>query len=271
MTVARTRPDPLNAMLDAARIAGAIALDGLRRPREIAEKARRADIVTDTDRASEAAILARLRADFPAATMLTEETGNHRGSSDERFVIDPIDGTTNFAHGYPMFCISIAYERAGELVAAAIHAPALGETFVAERGAGARFNDAAMRVSSIAALGDALTCTGFHPADFDRNAPYFRAVSNRAQAVRRDGSAALDLAYVACGRFEAFWELRLAPWDIAAGILLILEAGGIVTDRKGDPCPVDHTSVVAGNPAMHAWLIDRVRDVSLDRVENGHD
>src|SRR5665213_3555952 len=112
-----------------------------RGPREIAEKARRADIVTDTDRASEAAILTRLRAEFPAATMLTEETGHHGGSSDERFIIDPIDGTTNFAHGYPMFCISIAYERAGELVAGAIKAPALRQTFAAERGAGARFND----------------------------------------------------------------------------------------------------------------------------------
>jgi len=261
MSVARATPDPLTAMLDAARIAGAIALDGLRRPREIAEKARRADIVTDTDRASEAAILARLRADFPAATMLTEETGHHGGSSDERFIIDPIDGTTNFAHGYPMFCISIAYERAGELVAGAIHAPALGETFVAERGAGARFNDAPMQVSSIASLGDALTCTGFHPADFERNAPYFRAVSNRAQAVRRDGSAALDLAYVACGRFDGFWEWDLHAWDVAAGTLLVREAGGTVTRIDGGVPALDGGTILATNGATHAELQSALGEV----------
>ena len=254
MTVARAKPDPLAAMLDAARIAGEIALEGLRRPREIAQKARRADIVTDTDRASEAAILTRLGADFPNASMLTEETGAHGGSSDERFVIDPIDGTTNFAHGYPLFCISIAYERAGELVAGVIHAPALGETFVAERGAGARFNGDPMRVSSIGRLGDALTCTGFHPADFERNAPYFRAVSDRAQAVRRDGSAALDLAYVACGRFDGFWEWDLHAWDVAAGSLLVREAGGTVTAIDGTATALDAGTILATNGTIHMEL-----------------
>ncbi len=254
MTIARPHPDPLTAMLDAARIAGDLALGGLRRPREISEKARRADIVTDTDRASEAAILARLRADFPAATMLTEETGRHGGTSDERFIIDPIDGTTNFAHGYPMFCISIAYERAGELLAGVIHAPALGETFATERGAGARFNGEPMRVSAIARVADALTCTGFHPADFDRNATYFRAISNRAQAVRRDGSAALDLAYVACGRFDGFWEWDLHAWDVAAGTLLVLESGGAVTRIDGSAPAVDAGTILATNGAVHAEL-----------------
>lgn len=210
--------------------------------------------MTDIDRASEAAILARLRADFPAATMLTEESGNHGGSSDERFVIDPIDGTTNFAHGYPLFCISIAYERAGELIAGAIHAPALGETFATERGAGATLNGATVRVSSIARVADALTCTGFHPADFERNAPYFRAVSGRAQAVRRDGSAALDLAYVACGRFDGFWEWDLHAWDVAAGTLLVLEAGGAVGAIDGAPHDVAAGTILATNGAIHDEL-----------------
>jgi myo-inositol-1(or 4)-monophosphatase len=254
MTFARPLPDPLSAILDAARIAGEIALDGLRGPRAFSEKARRADIVTDTDKASEAAILTRLRAEFPAATMLTEETGTHDGSSDERFIVDPIDGTTNFAHGYPMFCISIAYERAGELLAGVVHAPALGETFAVQRGAGATFNGAPMHVSNVARVGDALTCTGFHPADFERNAPHFRAVSNRAQAVRRDGSAALDLAYVALGRFDGFWEWDLHAWDVAAGMLLVREAGGTVTRIEGGEPAVDAGTILATNGAIHQEL-----------------
>jgi len=246
--------DALAAVLDAARIAGEIALDALRRPREISEKGRRADIVTDADRACEAAILARLRADFPAATFATEESGTHPGESDERFVIDPIDGTTNFAHGYPLFCVSIAYERAGELLAAVVHAPALGETFAAERGAGTYRNGERVRVSTVAAVADALVCTGFHPADFARNAEYFRAVSDRAQAVRRDGSAALDLASVACGRFDGFWEWDLHAWDVAAGTLLVREAGGTVTRIDGAAASLDAHSILATNGAIHGEL-----------------
>ncbi len=234
-------------------------LEHLERPREIAEKGRRADLVTDADRASEAIVVERLRRAFPSATILAEESGTHRGTSDERWIVDPLDGTTNFAHGYPLFCVSIAYERAGELIAGAIVAPAMNECFAAERGAGATRNGRAIAVSAIPRLGDAMTCTGFHPADFERNAGYFRAVSQRAQAVRRDGSAALDLAYVACGRFDGFWEFDLSPWDVAAGTLLVREAGGEVTRIDGGPEAVDARSILATNGRIHSELLEALR------------
>jgi len=248
------RPDPLEVAVAIAREAGAVLLEHLERPREIAEKGRRADIVTDADRASEAIVVARLRREYPQATILAEESGVHAGTNDERWIVDPLDGTTNFAHGYPLFCVSIAYERGGELIAGAIFAPAMGECFAAERGAGARSNHRAIGVSAIDRVAGAMTCTGFHPADFERNATCFRAVSERAQAVRRDGSAALDLAYVACGRFDGFWEFDLSPWDVAAGTLLVREAGGTVTGVDGSPADLDGGSILATNGRIHEEL-----------------
>jgi myo-inositol-1(or 4)-monophosphatase len=248
--------DPLELALELAREAGAVLLERLRMPREIAEKSRRADIVTDADRASEALIVARLRAEYPSSTIFAEESGMHAGTRDERWIIDPLDGTTNFAHGYPLFCISIAYERAGELIAGVVHAPAMNECFAAERGAGASLNGNAIRVSTIDRIGDAMVCTGFHPADFERNAAYFRAASYRAQAVRRDGAAALDLAYVACGRFDGFWEFDLHAWDVAAGTLLVREAGGAVTQTSAAPASVDAPSILATNARIHAELVE---------------
>ena len=240
-----------------AREAGHELLDRLNRPREIAEKSRRADLVTDADRASERIIVARLRAAFPSATILAEESGRHDGAADERWIVDPLDGTTNFAHAYPLFCISIAYERDGELVAGVVHAPAMGETFAAERGAGATFNGRRASVSEIERVSEAMTCTGFHPADYERNAVCFEAASRRTQAVRRDGAAALDLAYVACGRYDGFWEFDLSPWDVAAGTLLVREAGGTVTRVDGSLASLDARSILATNGRIH----DELRDV----------
>ncbi|MGZ3498894.1 MAG: inositol monophosphatase family protein [Vulcanimicrobiaceae bacterium] len=255
MTVARAgRPDPLQVALEVAREAGAVLLDHLREPLDITEKGRRADIVTAADRASERVVIDRLRVAFPDATILGEESGVHRGSSDERWIVDPLDGTTNYAHGYPLFCISIAYERAGELIAGVIHAPLMHETFAAERGAGATFNERRIAVSKIASVSDAMICTGFRPADFERNAEYFRAMSGRAQAVRRDGSAALDLAYVAAGRFDGFWEWDLGAWDVAAGTLIVREAGGVVTRIDGSPASVEAESILASNGRIHEEL-----------------
>jgi myo-inositol-1(or 4)-monophosphatase len=248
--------DPLALALDLAREAGAVLLERLRMPREIAEKSRRADIVTDADRASEALIVARLRAEFPGATIFAEESGMHAGTSDERWIVDPLDGTTNFAHGYPLFCVSIAYERAGELIAGVVYAPAMNECFAAGRGSGARLNDETISVSRIDRLADAMVCTGFHPADFERNAACFRAASYRAQAVRRDGAAALDLAYLACGRFDGFWEFDLHPWDVAAGTLLVREAGGVVTQTDGMPARVDAPSILGTNGRIHPELVE---------------
>lgn len=249
------RSDPLELALSVAAEAGELLMTYLQRPREIAEKGRRADIVTDADRASEAVVVARLRGAYPHATILAEESGTHAGSNDERWVVDPLDGTTNFAHGYPLFCVSIAYERNGELIAGVINAPAMDECFAAERGAGARLNDRIVAASPVGRLADAMICTGFHPADFERNAACFRAISQRAQAVRRDGSAALDLAYVACGRFDGFWEFDLNPWDVAAGTLLVREAGGSVTGVDGSPGTLDARSILATNARIHGELV----------------
>jgi myo-inositol-1(or 4)-monophosphatase len=236
--------------------AGAVLLEHLSHPREIAEKGRRADIVTDADRASEALIVARLRADFPNAGILAEESGVHAGSSsEERWIVDPLDGTTNFAHGYPLFCVSIAYELRGDIVAGAIYAPFMKECFAAERGSGARLGAGAIGVSAVSRVGDAMVCTGFHPADFARNAAQFAAASDRAQAVRRDGSAALDLAYVACGRFDGFWEFDLSPWDVAAGTLIVREAGGTVTRIDGGVAAVHSRSILATNGHIHEELL----------------
>jgi myo-inositol-1(or 4)-monophosphatase len=244
----------LTVALEIAREAGASLLDHLHAPLHIQEKGRRADIVTVADRASEAIAVERLRRDYPQATILAEESGTSRGTNDERWVIDPLDGTTNFAHGYPMFCISIAYERAGELLAGVVYAPALNECFATERGAGARLNDLPISVSSIGELGHALTCTGFHPADYERNATHFGVVSHRAQAVRRDGAAALDLAFTACGRFDGFWEFDLNSWDVAAGTLLVREAGGTVTRIDGGVAGLDARSILATNGRIHEEL-----------------
>jgi myo-inositol-1(or 4)-monophosphatase len=193
-----------------------------------------------------------VRAAFPAAAILGEEGGTYAGTSDERFVVDPLDGTTNYAHGYPLYCVSLAYERAGVVEAAAINAPSLGLHFTAARGAGAWLNGAPIRISAVASLDGALVCTGFNPARYERNGAYFAALSQRAQGVRRDGSAALDLALVAAGRFDAFWEWDLKPWDVAAGALLIAEAGGRVTAIDGGPFHVDAGSIAASNGVLHA-------------------
>ncbi len=244
-------PTPLKTALDAARLAGDVLMKHIDEPLEIREKGRRADLVTLADGASERAVVERLRADFPHAAFLGEEGGLQSGTSRERWIIDPLDGTTNYAHGYPIFCVSIAFERDGEVVAAVVHAPAMHETFVAERRGGATLNDRAIAVSRIESLSASLVCTGFQPARYERNMRYFDAASQMTQGVRRDGSAALNLAYVACGRFDVFWEFDLHQWDTAAGSLLVREAGGRVTTIEGTDWTLESASVLASNGAVH--------------------
>lgn len=248
------KPDPLTIALEAAREAGDLLLQYLDRPLNITQKARRADLVTDADRAAEKSIVERLRREFPQSSILGEESGLTCGTSDERWIVDPLDGTTNFAHGYPLFCVSIAYERAGELIAGVVFVPFMGECFAAEKGSGATCNDKRLTVSTVEMVGDALTCTGFHPADYERNAEYFGRMSHHAQGVRRDGSAALDLAYIAAGRFDGFWEYDLHAWDIAAGTLLITEAGGTVSRIDGGPGRLEAGSILATNGRIHAQM-----------------
>ncbi len=226
-------------------------LEHLHRPLHIQDKGRRADLVTVADRASERVIVERLRWDFPHAAILGEEGGTYQGDADERWIVDPLDGTTNYAHGYPLFCISIAYERNGEVVAAVISAPLMNELFTAERSKGAFRNGEPMHVSTIDTFADAMVVTGFKPYDYETNAPYFARASHRAQAVRRDGAAALDLAYTAMGRFDAFWEFDLAPWDMAAGLLLVRESGGTVTQTDGSPFDLNGHSILATNGRIH--------------------
>jgi myo-inositol-1(or 4)-monophosphatase len=245
--------DPLAFITALARDAGALLCERLDDPRVIAEKHRH-DLVTDADRASEALIVARIRDAFPRAAILGEEGGTYRGDGDERFVVDPLDGTTNYAHRYPLFCVSIAYERAGVVEAGAVFAPVLGELYAARRGGGATCNGAPVRVSAISRVSDAMVCTGFNPARYVRNGKYFAHLSDRAQAVRRDGSAALDLAFVAAGRFDAFWEWDLKPWDVAAGALLIEEAGGRAGAIGGGPLGIANGSIVASNGVLHAEM-----------------
>jgi myo-inositol-1(or 4)-monophosphatase len=252
--------DPLSLAIETAAEAGALLQRHLDRPLETLEKSARGDIVTAADRASEAFILRRLRDAFPASTLLGEEGGAHRGTSDERWIVDPLDGTTNYAHGYPLYCVSIAYERGGELVCGAIFAPALGELYAVERGAGATCNGRRLAVSAAPSVAQSLVCTGFFPARYERNIEHFARLSRTAQGVRRDGSAALDLAFVASGRFDAFWELDLHAWDVAAGALMVREAGGRVSAIDGGEFAVDAGSVLASNGLTHAEMIRCLAD-----------
>jgi myo-inositol-1(or 4)-monophosphatase len=242
--------DPLDVAVSAARNAGALLM---RRhdAGQVSEKGRRGDLVTDADRAAEAEILTRLQRSFPNAAVLAEEGGARAGTSGERWIVDPLDGTTNFAHGYPLYCVAIAYERDGELLAGVIYAPVLDECFTARKGEGARLNGVPIHVSAVERLRDAMVCTGFQPSDYPRNGKWFAAMSDAAQAVRRDGSAALDLAFVACGRFDGFWEFDLKPWDVAAGILIVREAGGTVSQIDGAACELGAPSILATNARTH--------------------
>ncbi len=247
--------DPLAFATTLALESGSMLMELLGTPLDIRGKATPVDLVTVADRRSEAHIVTALAREFPRATILGEESGLQAGSLDERWIVDPLDGTTNYAHGYPMFCISIAYEREGELEAGVVYAPALDLLFSARRGRGTTLNGSAVRVSTIDAAAQALVCTGFNPARYDRNGACFAAMSRVAQGVRRVGAAALDLAFVAAGRFDAFWEWDLKAWDKAAGTLLVREAGGAVTAISGGALDVDNGPILASNGRLHDEVV----------------
>jgi myo-inositol-1(or 4)-monophosphatase len=226
------------------------------------EEKARADYVSAADRDSETAIREIVRTRHEDATVLGEELSPEVAAETVKkglvFVVDPLDGTTNFLHGFPWYAVSIAALIDGALAAGVILNIATGELFTAVSGGGARRNGQPIRVSKIEEPLKALVGTGFPFKYGDQVDEYLRGFGQamrEAAGVRRVGSAALDLADVATGRYEAFWELMLAPWDVAAGILLVREAGGVVTDLTGAPAPVAHTSIVAGNEKMHAWLL----------------
>jgi myo-inositol-1(or 4)-monophosphatase len=246
---------PVYVAIEAARAAGALLREYAKRDLSISEKGARGDLVTAADRASEALIIEHLRAATPDIAILGEETGVTAGAADARWIVDPLDGTTNYAHGYPIYCVSIGLEYEGRLAAGVVYAPALDELYAATSGGGATCNGRPIRVSSIDAIADGLICTGFKPADYDRNGKHFEGMSRVAQGVRRDGAAALDLAFVAAGRFDGFWEYDLAPWDIAAGSLLVREAGGRTSAIDGSPLRLDGTSTLASNARVHDEMI----------------
>jgi myo-inositol-1(or 4)-monophosphatase len=226
------------------------------------EEKARADYVSAADRDSETAIREIVRARHDDAVVLGEELSLEVAAETVKkglvFVVDPLDGTTNFLHGFPWYAVSIAALVDGELAAGVVLNIATGELFTAVSGGGARRNGQPIHVSKIEEPLKALVGTGFPFKYGDQVDEYLRGFGEamrQSAGVRRAGSAALDLADVAAGRYEAFWELMLAPWDVAAGILLVREAGGVVTDLTGAPAPVAHTSIVAGNQKMHAWLM----------------
>lgn len=217
--------------------------------------------VTEVDRAAEKAIVDTLLEAYPRHAILAEEGGS-RGDSDDVWIIDPLDGTTNFLHGVPQYCISIALAHKGQVTQAVVYDPNRNDLFTATRGAGAFLNDRRIRVSKTKELADSLVCTGFPYSQFGKLDVYLQqlgAVIQKSAGVRRPGSAALDLAYIACGRYDAFWELGLQPWDIAAGSLLVQEAGGLITDLSGEGGYMESGDVVAGTPRAFAQLLQTLQ------------
>ena len=211
------------------------------------------DLVTEADRASERLVIERLRSHFPSHSIVGEEGGGHQGSSEFRWYVDPLDGTTNFAHGFPIWNVTMGLEHEGEMLAGVIFDPNRQEMFTAERGAGSYMNNRRIRVSSTRRLADSLACTGFpsRRRHLNVNIHFYHQMAMATHGVRRTGSAAIDLAWVACGRLDAFWEFGLNPWDMAAGTLLVAEAGGRCSDMKGGAHGMKSPHLLADNGAIH--------------------
>lgn len=221
------------------------------------------DLVTEADRASERLVVERLRSHFPSHSIVAEEGGGRDAASEYRWYVDPLDGTTNFFHGFPMFNVTLGLERAGELIAGCVYDPLRDEMFAAERGGGAWLNGSRIQVSKLPRLEEALVATGFpsRKRHLSVNVHFFYQMSMWSQGARRAGSAALDLSYVACGRLDAFWEFGLKPWDMAAGVLLVAEAGGKVSDMRGGPFEILGPHVLADNALVHEEVLELFGEV----------
>ena len=257
--MARSHPyhPHLLAMLEAAHLARGIHLYYLEKGFTQGTKSGPTDLVTQADRESEEAIKELLLSRFPEAGFWGEEGGSE-GDRDVRFIVDPLDGTVNYAHGFPFYGVSLALEAEGVIQAGVVMDTARGETFYALRGEGAYLDGRPIRVTERAELLGSLLATGF-PYDVAKdpeNLTYFTRALKRGLLVRRPGAAALDLAYVAAGRLEGFWEVKLNPWDVAAGWLLVEEAGGRVTDLEGKPYRLGHRYIVASNGRVHQALLE---------------
>lgn len=252
----------LNIAVRAARSAGRILLRHFEHTEQLKVNSKyRNEFVSEVDHRAEAAIVHELRSKYPDHAILAEESGEQQGN-DYQWVIDPLDGTTNYLHGFPQFCVSIALKYRNRLEQAVVYDPLREELFTAGRGQGALLNDQRLRVSTHPSLEGALIGTGFPFRDYshlDKYLGMFKVMVQDTAGVRRPGSAALDLAYLAAGRYDGFWELGLAQWDIAAGALLITEAGGLVSDLAGGDRHLETGNVIAGNVKVHQAMVAKLR------------
>jgi len=253
----------LNFAIDTARDAGRLLLEKFGTGVRIQMKGE-INLVTEADLASEALIIERIKSYYPKHSILAEESGEAvltGGDSAWKWIIDPLDGTTNYAHGYPCFCVTIALEHQGEIVIGVTYDPTRNELFSAERGRGASLNNKPIRVSRTEKLGEALLVTGF-PYDIKQRPRFERnlvELLSNSRGVRRDGSAAIDLAYVACGRFDGFWEDGLNAWDVAAGLLIVEEAGGQVSYYNGAKFNIYKPPICATNGLIHSQMLEVLR------------
>jgi myo-inositol-1(or 4)-monophosphatase len=265
------RDNFLPAMSAIAREAGALLMHYFQKHIKIEYKGD-ADLVTAADRASEALIRERIQQQFPGHDVLGEEQGLNDQGSDYRWYVDPLDGTTNFAHGYPVFCVSMALERResqnpAQRIAGVVYDPTRDELFSAERGRGAQLNGAAIHVSQAAQLKESLLATGFpsHKRHKNPNIHFYHQITLRTHGVRRAGSAALDLCNVASGHFDGFWEFNLNPWDTAAGVLIVEEAGGKVSRFDGSAFEIDSRETLASNGLIHPALVQEFEEIFAGR------
>jgi myo-inositol-1(or 4)-monophosphatase len=253
----------LETAVEIAREAGALLVSYFERRVEFEVKGE-FDLITEADRSSERLVVEKLRSYFPSHGIVAEEGGGHAGSSEYRWYVDPLDGTTNFAHSFPMFNVTLGLELAGERIAGVIYDPVHQEMFTAERGGGAYLNNRRIRVSRIAHLAESLGSTGFpsRKRSHNVNIHFYYQLAMASHGVRRTGSAALDLAYVACGRLDFFWEFGLKPWDQAAGTLLVEEAGGKISDMNGRPHSITESeTLLADNGILHEQVVGRFAQI----------
>jgi myo-inositol-1(or 4)-monophosphatase len=249
-----------------AREAGALLMPYFHQHLKIEYKGD-ADLVTAADRASEVLIRERIAAQWPGHDVLGEEQGLNDQGSEYRWYVDPLDGTTNFAHGYPVFCVSMGLEHKSKRIAAVIYDPTRDELFSAELGKGAQLNGEAIHVSKTGSLRESLLATGFpsHKRHKNPNIYFYHQITLHSHGVRRAGSAALDLCNVACGRYDGFWEFNLNPWDTAAGVLIVEEAGGRVTRFDGSPFEINSSETLASNGLIHEALLGEFGDIFAGR------
>ncbi|MFC1570763.1 inositol monophosphatase family protein [Candidatus Omnitrophota bacterium] len=251
----------LNVAQEAAKEAGKYLLGRLGNIKEVSRKRGITDLVTDVDKGSEKIIIDRIKKSFPEHSILAEESGEHEAKGEVRWVIDPLDGTTNYAHCFPAFCVSIGVVIDGVVKVGVVYDPSRDELFTATEGRGAMLNKKPIKVSSVSTVQESLVATGFgyNVDEKMSNIGYFKVLLEKAQAVRRPGSAALDLINVACGRLDGFWELGLAPWDTAAGQLIVKEAGGTVTTMEGAPFDIYIKGIVATNSVIHDEMLSLLK------------